>query len=175
MEPPAVTPCRALVGGLGVPGMRDLDFGRAVIRYLEQLDWPEGVVIEDLSCAPHLVLHRIQELHPATVVLIGAADRVGHDAGSVHHYRPDPDPPAPELVHDGLAAAASGMADLDHTLPWSATGGRSRRTRRSSRSSQSTRPLVPGSAKSWGIASKRCAPWSKAPSVPRSIRSPSRA
>lgn len=108
--------CRALIGGLGLPGMRDLDFGRQVVRYLELLDWPEGVVVEDLSCAAHLALHRIQELHPATVVLIGAAVRDGRSAGSVHHYRLDPGPPPPQLVHDGLAAAASGMADLDHTL-----------------------------------------------------------
>lgn len=110
--PPA---CQALVGGLGMPGLRDLDFGRQVVRYLEHLHWPGGVVVEDLSYAAHMVLHRVQELRPAKVVMVGVAAR-GGTPGSVRRYRLDLDPPTPQAVHEGLSAAASGMADLDHTL-----------------------------------------------------------
>ncbi|MBA2438489.1 MAG: SpoIIE family protein phosphatase [Acidimicrobiia bacterium] len=108
--------CRAVVGGLGVPGLRDLDFGRQVVRYLQHLEWPEAVLIEDLSYAAHLVLHRIQELRPAKVVLVGVVARDGEAPGALRRYRLDVAPPSPELVHQGLSAAVSGMADLDHTL-----------------------------------------------------------
>ncbi len=114
-EPGPQSACRVLVGGLGMPGLRDLDFGRQVVRYLEHLAWPGGIVVKDLSCAAHLVLHRVQELRPAKVVLIGAVAR-GERAGSVRRYRLDLAPPPPEVVHEGLSASVNGMADLDHTL-----------------------------------------------------------
>ncbi len=107
--------CQRLVGGLGMPGLRDLDFGRQVVRYLEHLEWPGGVVVEDLSYAAHLVLHRVQELRPAKVVLISAVAR-GEPPGSLRCYRLNLAPPSPEDVHEGLAVAGGGMADLDHTL-----------------------------------------------------------
>lgn len=107
--------CQALVGGLGLPGLRDLDFGRQVVRYLEPLEWPEGVVVEDLSYAAHLVLDRVQELRPTKVVMVGVAAR-GMRPGSLRRYRLDLDPPSPQDVHDGLSAAVGGMTDLDHTL-----------------------------------------------------------
>ena len=107
---------QVLVGGLGMPGLRDLDFGRQVVQYLQHLDWPAQVLVEDLSYAAHLVLHRIQELRPAKVILVGVASRPGEQPGAVRQYRLDLTPPAPELVQDGLASAASGTVDLDHTL-----------------------------------------------------------
>ncbi|MBW3574801.1 MAG: hydrogenase maturation protease [Actinobacteria bacterium] len=107
--------CHTLVGGLGTPGLRDLDFGRQVVHYLENLEWPKGVVVEDLSYAAHLVLDRVQELRPAKVVLIGVAAR-GGSPGSLRRYRIDLTPPPPAQVHQGLSAAGGGTADLDHTL-----------------------------------------------------------
>jgi hydrogenase maturation protease len=110
------TACRALIGGFGQPGMRDLDVGRHLIEYLRELTWPPGVVVEDLSSAALLVLHRLQELRPAKVVLVGAVPR-GQDLPAVlRRYRLDPTPARPEDVRDGLQESASGLVDLDHTL-----------------------------------------------------------
>jgi len=69
------THCAALIAGFGRPAMRDLDFGRQLVRYLQELEWPDGIVIEDLSYAAPLVLARLQELEPAKLVLVGAAAR----------------------------------------------------------------------------------------------------
>ncbi len=110
------TACRALVGGFGRPGMRDLDFGRQVIDYLQHLDWPDGVVVEDLSCSAPLVLHRLQELRPAKVVLLGAVPREFDPPATLRRYRVDLTPPAPADVHRSLEESAMGMVDLDHTL-----------------------------------------------------------
>lgn len=108
--------CRALVGGFGVPGRRDLDFGEKFVRYAETLEWPDGVVVEDLSFAAHMALHRLQELRPAKVVLVGAVSRGVDPPGSIRRYRLGPVPPTPDEVHAHLAEAVGGEVSLDHTL-----------------------------------------------------------
>ncbi len=110
------TRCRAFVGGFGLPAMRDLDFGRRFVDYAEALEWPADVVVEDLPCAPHLVLHRLQELRPTKVVLVGSVERGTGEAGSVRRYRADATQPDPADVHLSLAEGVGGVGDLRHTL-----------------------------------------------------------
>ena len=81
-----MTPCTAFVGSFGKPGMRDLDFGRQVVDCLQQLDWPAGVVVEELPCSPALVLNRLQELRPVKVVILGAVARGDAPPGAVRRY-----------------------------------------------------------------------------------------
>jgi len=109
---PAVT----LIGGIGLPWLRDLDFGTQWINRVEHLDWPDHVIIEDLSYAAHRVLHRLQELNLARVVLVGAMPREVDPPGTIRCYALDLTPPPPEEVHERLAEAAGGIIDLDHTL-----------------------------------------------------------
>ena len=105
-----------LVGGVGLPWLRDLDFGTQFVRRVEGEEWPDGVVIEDLSYAAHRVLHRLQELEPVKVILVGAMPR-GIDApGTVRRYQLDLTPPSAEEVHERLTEAVGGIIDLDHTL-----------------------------------------------------------
>jgi hydrogenase maturation protease len=105
-----------LVGGVGLPWLRDLDFGTQFIRRVEGEVWPDGVVIEDLSYAAHRVLHLLQDLAPAKVVLVGAMPRGIDPPGTVRRYRLDLTPPSGEEVHERLTEAAGGIIDLDHTL-----------------------------------------------------------
>ncbi|MDQ4068600.1 MAG: hydrogenase maturation protease [Actinomycetota bacterium] len=105
-----MTVCRALVAGFGRPAMRDLDFGRQVIDCLQQLDWPEGVVVEDLSCSVPLVLDRLQELRPAKVVLLGAVARDLDPPATIRRYRPD------VVVPAEAAPLTTDLVDIDHTL-----------------------------------------------------------
>ena len=96
--------------------MRDLDFGRQVVEYLQQLQWPEGVVVEDLSCSAPLVLNRLQELRPARVVLLGAVARDLDPPATIRRYQVDLTPPGPAEVHRSVEESVMGMVDLDHTL-----------------------------------------------------------
>ncbi len=116
---PAAAPresVRVLVGGIGLPWLRDLDFGTQFIRRVEDLDWPPDVIVEDLSYAAHRVLHRIQELRPEKVVLVGAMPRDVDPPGTIRRYVLDLTPPAEEEVADRLGEAVGGIIDLDHTL-----------------------------------------------------------
>ncbi len=105
-----------LVGGIGLPWLRDLDFGTQWIDRVSPLDWPDHVLLEDLSYAAHRVLHRLQELEPARVVLVGAMPRDVDPPGTIRSYTLDLTPPPPEEVHARLGEAAGGIIDLDHTL-----------------------------------------------------------
>lgn len=105
-----------LVGGVGLPWLRDLDFGTQFIRRVIDLDWPEGVVVEDLSYAAHRVLHLLQELRPVKVILVGAMPRDVDPPGTVRRYKLDLTPPPDQEVIDRLGEAVGGIIDLDHTL-----------------------------------------------------------
>ena len=96
----------AFIASFGRPGMRDLDFGRQVVECLQPLDWPAGVVVENLPCSGPLVLDRFQELRPSRVVLVGAVAR-GDDPGTVRRY----------LLRQMVAV------DLDHTLAFARQWG----------------------------------------------------
>lgn len=110
------TPGTTLVGGIGLPWLRDLDFGTQFIRRHEHLDWPEKVLLEDLSYAAHRVLHRLQELEPVKVVLVGAMPRDIDPPGTIRRYPLDLTAPPDEEVHARLTEAVGGIIDLDHTL-----------------------------------------------------------
>lgn len=107
---------RILVGGIGLPWLRDLDFGTQFVRRVEGEKWPEGVVVEDLSYSAHRVLHRLQEFKAHKVVLVGAMPRDVDAPGTVRSYRLDLTPPSEEDVAERLGEAVGGIIDLDHTL-----------------------------------------------------------
>jgi hydrogenase maturation protease len=104
-----------LVGGIGLPWLRDLDFGTQFVRRVADETWPDGVV-EDLSYSAHRVLHRMQEFRPHKVILVGAMPRDVDPAGTIRRYQLDLTPPDDDDVQERLAEAIGGVIDLDHTL-----------------------------------------------------------
>lgn len=108
------TRCRALVGGFGVPGLRDLDFGRNFVSYSEHLDWPDDVVVEEIPSSALLVLHRLQELRPAKLVIVVATARTPERPGEVRRY--DLLHPPPVDVYEQMADALTDGTGLSHTL-----------------------------------------------------------
>jgi hydrogenase maturation protease len=121
IDPPAYglgdrPPTRVMVGGIGLPWLRDLDFGTQFLKRIADIEWPEGVVLEDLSYSAHRVLHTLQDIRPAKVVLVGAMPRDIDPPGTVRRYILDLTPPSDEEVADRLGEAVGGIIDLDHTL-----------------------------------------------------------
>lgn len=112
-----VEPGCTLIGGIGLPWLRDLDFGTNWLARAAALDWPDGVLLEDLSYSAHRVMHRLQELLPSRVILLGCMPRRVDPAGTIRRYRLD-DVPMPDVheVHDRLSESVGGVIDLDHTL-----------------------------------------------------------
>ena len=121
MEPPAHgsgnrPPTRVLVGGIGLPWLRDLDFGTQFLKRIGDEEWPDDVVLEDLSYSAHRVLHTLQDVKPEKVVLVGAMPRDVDAPGTIRRYQLDLTPPSDEEVADRLGEAVGGIIDLDHTL-----------------------------------------------------------
>lgn len=107
---------RTLIGGIGLPWLRDLDYGTQWVCRVADLQWPEHVIVEDMSYAAHRVLHRLQEVRPSKVILVGCMPRGEDPPGTIRHYDLDLTPPSDDEVHQRLTEAASGIIDLDHTL-----------------------------------------------------------
>lgn len=107
---------RVLVGGFGQPWHRDLDFGSRFVCCAEALDWPDGVTVEDLSFSAVHVVHRLQELRPAKVVIVAGVARGSDPAGTVRRYRIEPEPTPSGEVHEHLLDAVGGAVDLDEAL-----------------------------------------------------------
>lgn len=105
-----------LVGGIGLPWLRDLDFGTQFLKRISSMDWPDDVALEDLSYSAHRVLHTLQDLKPEKVVLVGAMPRDVDPPGTIRRYHLDLTPPPDEEVADRLGEAVGGIIDLDHTL-----------------------------------------------------------
>lgn len=112
----AEQPGCTLIGGVGLPWLSDLDFGTNWLARAANLDWPAGVLLEDLSYSAHRVMHRLQELRPRRVILIGCMPR-GDSPGTVRRYRLGDVPrPSDREVHERLTDSVGGIIDLDHTL-----------------------------------------------------------
>ena len=112
--PPGCT----LIGGIGLPWLRDLDFGTAWLDRAAALGgWPDNVRFEDLSYAAHRVMHRLEELQPGRVVLVGCMPRGDVPAGTVRRYAvADLGPLDLADVHERLTEAVGGIIDMDHTV-----------------------------------------------------------
>ena len=104
------------MGGLGLPWLRDLDFGTQFVRRVSDLDWPENVRVEDLSYAAHRVLDTVRAIAPRKVILVGAMPRDVDPPGTIRRYELDLTPPPEDEVADRLSEAIGGIIDLDHTL-----------------------------------------------------------
>jgi len=115
-KPKAKKKRRILVGGIGLPWLRDLDFGTQFIRRIEGETWPEGVYVEDMSFSGHRVLDRLMELRPHKVILVGCMPRDVDPAGTIRRYPLDVDLPEDEDITERLAESIGGIIDLDHIL-----------------------------------------------------------
>ena len=107
--------CKILVGGVGNPWLRDLDFGPQFVRRAREMEWPEGVLFEDAAVSAHRVLHLLQELTPERVIFVAGYAR-GDPPGTIRRTLADTSAPEGEEVEGMLGEAAGGVVDFDHTL-----------------------------------------------------------
>lgn len=105
-----------VIGGVGLPWRRDLDLGRLLIEELASQEWPDNVIVEDLSYSAHRVMHTLEELRPSRLILVGATSR-GRDPGEITKYRIDhrEDLDDQEVI-DRLGESVGGVIDLDHVV-----------------------------------------------------------
>lgn len=103
---------KVLVGGVGYTCLRDLSFGPDIIRRLQEMAWPAGVEVTDLSESPIAVYQQLSEHRYGKVIFVGAIRR-GRTPGTVHRYLPDGPLPPEEEIQARIGEGVSGTIDLD--------------------------------------------------------------
>lgn len=113
---PSSTPppgLRVLVGGVGELFQTDLDLGRIVVNQIMTEDeLPRGTYVEDLSYGAIPFTHRLMELQPHVLVLVGAKQR-GREPGSIHRRTVTTVDRTPEQLQTAVGDAYVGYVDLD--------------------------------------------------------------
>lgn len=111
---------RTLIGGLGYRHLRDHSFGVLVSDALAAQGWPAHVSVEDVSYNPIALVHRLQDDPPdrrfTRAVIVGAAWRGSRPPGTLDVYRWDNALPGSDRIQAAVAAAVTGIIDLDNTL-----------------------------------------------------------
>ncbi len=108
---------RVLVAGVGYSHMRDLSIGPALVPFLQALDWPAGIDVDDLSFGPIAVVQRFQD-HPGwyqRVVFVAGVVR-GRRPGQITVSRWEGDLPPDGEVQQRISEAVTGVISLDNLL-----------------------------------------------------------
>lgn len=110
---------RVIVGGIGYRNLRDHSAGVYLADRLMDQQWPESVVVEDLSYCPVAVAWRLLEepdsARFARAIFVAAVER-GRTPGAVVAYRWDGALPEPEEVQRCVSDAVTGVIHLDSSL-----------------------------------------------------------
>ncbi len=91
---------------------RDLDLGRLAVERLQAEDLGPGVLVEEMHYGAVAVAQRLQELRPATLVLVSAVRR-GRTPGSVERRRIDPRELVPAEAQAAVGDAVTGYVHPD--------------------------------------------------------------
>lgn len=117
MRPDADGRPPTLVAGVGYHDLRDFSVGPWLAQTLREMEWPEGVVVENLSYNPVAVVHRLQEQEPSfRRWMVGGAVQRGRSPGTVTAYRWDRRLPDEDEIQARVAEAVTGVVGLDNLL-----------------------------------------------------------
>ncbi len=108
---------KVLIAGVGYTYMRDLSVGPVVVSWLQRLEWPPEVEIQDLSYGPIAVVQWLQERpHAFQRALFVAAVARGRPLGRLYRYRWEGHLPPPEEIQQRIGEAVTGVISLDNLL-----------------------------------------------------------
>jgi hydrogenase maturation protease len=106
-----------LIAGVGYQNLRDLSVGPVLIPALRQLDWPEGVDIEDLSYGPIAVVQWLEDRpdYYERIVFVSAVERT-REPGKVYCHRWPGTLPETDEIQARIGEAVMGVISLDNLL-----------------------------------------------------------
>ncbi|MBW3557622.1 MAG: hydrogenase maturation protease [Actinobacteria bacterium] len=108
---------RVLIGGVGYRWFGDASFGLVASDQMAQLDWPDGVDVQDLGYGALHVALDLQAAHPPydRVILIGATER-GRERARLYRFDCDGTAADGKEVQDRMYEAGGGVIELDHLV-----------------------------------------------------------
>lgn len=108
----AAPPVSVLVGGVGQLFQSDLDFGRRAAETLAAGELGPHVRVEELHYGGVAVAQLLQDLRPAVLILVGAAQR-GDTPGTLRRRRVKPPPFDPAAAQLAIGEAVTGYVGID--------------------------------------------------------------
>jgi len=105
-----------LVGAIGYRFLRDHSASMVALDRLFLEDWPDGVIVEDLSYGPIALVPRLEEGGFGRAILLAAVSRPGRATGSVTAYRWDGVLPGADDIQAAVTEAVTGVISLDNAL-----------------------------------------------------------
>lgn len=109
---------RTAVGGVGYHFMRDLSIGPVITAHLNDLSWPDHVVVDaDFSYGPVAIVQRFKAEPDRwdKIVLFAAVER-GRPPGTITAYRWSGALPPDEEIQARIGEALTGVVSLDNLL-----------------------------------------------------------
>jgi hydrogenase maturation protease len=106
-----------MVAGVGYTNLRDLSVGPVLVPRLREMDWPDGVEVDDLSFGPIAVVLRMRDRpgHYRRMVLVTSVER-GRAPGGPYCYRWDGVLPDPDEIQARVGEAVTGVISVDNLL-----------------------------------------------------------
>jgi hydrogenase maturation protease len=106
-----------MVAGVGYTNLRDLSLGPVLVPRLRDLDWPDGIEVDDLSFGPIAVVLRLRDRpdYYQRMVLVSAVER-GRAPGGPYCYRWTGELPDPEEIQARVGEAVTGVISVDNLL-----------------------------------------------------------
>ena len=105
-------PTEIVVAGVAELFQGDLDLGRRAVEILAAEELGEGVLVEELSYGAVAVAQRLEDLRPAALILVGAAER-GRAAGAVERREVPGRRLSPEDAQLAVGDAVTGYVSID--------------------------------------------------------------
>lgn len=106
---------RTLVAGVGHRFWQDYSAGPAWIDRMKEIDWPEGLDVEDYSFGALAMTQNLQDVDYQRIVFLSAEAR-GRQPGTLHWYRYAAGEESPERVQAYVGESGGGVVAIDPLL-----------------------------------------------------------
>jgi hypothetical protein len=108
---------QVLVGTLGYHNLRDYSLGPKLLPQLRAIDWPPGVMVDELNWGPIAIVQDFEARSiPYDRVVILTATQRGRSSGTLTLFHWVGTLPSADEIQDRISEAVTGVISLDNLL-----------------------------------------------------------
>ncbi len=109
---------KILIGTVGYHNLRNHSIGPALLPQLQEMDWANGVELDELNWGPLAIVQKFQSLPTPyeRVILISAIERPGREIGDITVFQWQGRLPDEELIQRCVGDAVTGVISVENLL-----------------------------------------------------------
>ncbi len=108
---------RVFIGTVGYHILRNHSIGPILLPQLQQQDWPEGVIIDELNWGPIAVVQQFEATEPyERIILLTAIERPERAIGDISVFQWQGYLPDEKQIQDCVGDAATGVISVENLL-----------------------------------------------------------